>query len=104
MNVVREIPQDSGRILWGYRLLVSRRKVRDWRPGAISRLTHQTDLDTECSGGEEIDSFETFITREFEEPGQAAIGRLIGGQRLTATDWQGIARFVVTQDLRTPQF
>ena len=95
---------DDGVSVWGYRLLVSHRKVRDWRREPISRLTRQKDLYTEWSGGEETDSFETLITREFEEPGQAAISRLVAGQRMTSSDWRRIARFVVTQDLRTPQY
>lgn len=90
--------------VWGYRLLVSRRGMREWRRERISGLTRQTDLYTQWSEGEETDAFETFITRQFEEPGQAAISRLVGGQKMDRTDWHSIARFVVTQDMRTPRY
>lgn len=94
---------DDGDRVWGYRLLVSHRSVRQWRPELIARLTRQTDLYTEHRSGRDVDAFETFITRDFEEPGQEAIEKLIAGTRMSAGDWRCIARFVVTQDLRTPQ-
>jgi hypothetical protein len=94
---------DDGERVWGYRLLVSHRGVRSWRPELIGRLTRQTDLYTEHRGGQDVDAFETFITRDFEEPGQQAIEKLIAGIRMTPDYWRRIARFVVTQDLRTPQ-
>jgi uncharacterized protein DUF4238 len=93
----------DGERVWGYRLLASHAGVRSWRPELISRLTRQTDLYTEHRSGRDVDSFETFITREFEEPGQRAIEKLVARSRMTPADWHAIARFVVTQDLRTPQ-
>lgn len=94
---------DDGERVWGYRLLVSHRGVRPWRRELISRITRQTDLYTDHRGGHNVDAFETFITREFEEPGQDAIAKLLGNRRMSPADWRSIARFVVTQDLRTPQ-
>jgi hypothetical protein len=94
---------DDGERVWGYRLLVSHGGVRAWRPELIAGLTRQTDLYTEHRDGQDVDAFETFITREFEEPGQHAIEKLIAGSRMSPADWRRIARFVVTQDLRTPQ-
>jgi hypothetical protein len=77
--------------------------VRSWRQELISRLTRQTDFYTEHRGGQDVDSFETFITHRFEEPGQQAVEKLLARRRITPDDWCAIARFVVTQDLRTPQ-
>jgi hypothetical protein len=93
----------DGQRVWAYRLLVSHRGVRYWRPELISRLTRQTDFYTDHRGGRDLDSFETFITRQFEEPGQRAIEKLLVRGRMAQEDWCAIARFVVTQDLRTPQ-
>ena len=94
---------DDGVRVYAYRLLVSHRGVRSWRRELISGLTRQTDFYTQHHAGQDVDSFETFITREFEEPGQQAIEKLIARQRMARGDWHAIARFVVTQDLRTPQ-
>ena len=99
---LRRWSQDGDRV-WGYRLLVSHGGVRAWRPELIAGLTRQTDLYTEHRNGQDVDAFETFITREFEEPGQRAIEKLICGSRMSPADWRRIARFVVAQDLRTPQ-
>jgi hypothetical protein len=68
-------------------------------PASHDRLTSIPST----KAGQDVDAFETFITRDFEEPGQKAIEKLIAGSRMTADDWRRIARFVVTQDLRTPQ-
>jgi hypothetical protein len=59
----------DGQRIWGYRLLVSHRGVRSWGRELISRLARQTDFYTEHRDGKDVDSFETFITRRFEEPG-----------------------------------
>jgi hypothetical protein len=93
----------DGERVWAYRLLASHHGVRQWRPELIARLTRQTDLYTEHRGGRDVDAFETFITRDFEEPGQKAIEKLLAGTRMSPADWRCIARFVVAQDLRTPQ-
>jgi uncharacterized protein DUF4238 len=93
----------DGQRVWAYRLLASHRGVRTWRLELINRLTRQTDFYTEHRGGQDVDSFETFLARQFEEPGQQAIEKLLARGRMTSQDWCAIARFVVTQDLRTPQ-
>jgi Protein of unknown function (DUF4238) len=53
-------------------------------------------------GGQEIDEFERWINKEYEDPGLEAIDKLVNARHLTAADWSSIARFVATQDLRTP--
>jgi hypothetical protein len=71
--------------------------------GLISGLARQTDFCTEHRNGRDVDAFETFITRQFEEPGQQAIDKLLACRPMTPKDWCKITRFVVAQDLRTPQ-
>ena len=60
-----------------YRLLVSHQNVPEWQPQALRGLTKQRDLYTTFEGDQEGDDFEKFITREIEEPGQAAIEKLV---------------------------
>jgi hypothetical protein len=65
-------------------------------------VAYHHDLYTVFAGGQELDDFETWISREFEQPGLEAIEKLVGRRRLTPTDWRSIARFVAAQDVRTP--
>jgi hypothetical protein len=53
-------------------------------------------------GDQQGDDFVKFITREIEEPGQAAIEKLIANAKMKPTDWHSIARFVAVQQMRTP--
>jgi hypothetical protein len=48
--------------------------------------------------------FETFITREIEEPGQEAIEQLLAKRKMKPVHWQRIAKFVAAQQMRTPLF
>jgi hypothetical protein len=74
----------DGERVWAYRLLASHHGVRQWRPELVARLTRQTDLYTEHRGGRDVDAFERFITRDFEEPGQKAIEKLLASMRMGA--------------------
>jgi hypothetical protein len=85
-----------------YRLLVSHENVPVWEQRPVRALTHQRDLYTTFEGDQEGDEFETFITREIEEPGQEAIERLLAQQKLKPVHWRRVAKFVAAQQLRTP--
>ncbi len=87
-----------------YRLLASHPNVPEWQSYAIRRLTRQRDLYTTFDGDQEGDDFEKFITREIEEPGQAAIEQLVANRRMKSIDWQRVAKFVAAQQMRTPLF
>jgi uncharacterized protein DUF4238 len=87
--------------VWAYRLLVSHENVPLWERRAIKGLVCQDDIYTRFYGDQETDEFERFIT-SIEEPGQAAIGKLLAHSRMKPADWQAIATFVAAQQLRTP--
>jgi hypothetical protein len=95
---------EDGMNVHAYRLLVSHQNVPEWQPHTLRGLTKQRDLYTTFEGDQEGDDFEKFITREIEEPGQAAIERLIANAKMKPTDWHSIARFVAAQQMRTPLF
>ena len=93
---------DDGNRVYAYRILVSRAEVPEWELRSIRGLAYQPDLYTSFSGGQEVDEFERWIAREYEEPGLEAIDKLLARARLSPADWQRIARFVAAQDVRTP--
>ena len=74
---------DDGTHVFAYRILVSHPNVPEWVEQSIRSVTRQADLYTTLEGDEESDRVERHITRVYEEPGQAAIERLLGdpGQR-----------------------
>jgi hypothetical protein len=87
-----------------YRLLVSHHNVPEWQLHPIRGLTKQRDLYTTFEGDQEGDDFEKFITREIEEPGQAAVEKLVANSKMKPAEWHSIARFVAAQQMRTPLF
>jgi len=87
-----------------YRLLVSHQNVPEWQVHPIRSLTKQRDLYTTFEGDQEGDDFEKFITREIEEPGQAAVEKLVANAKMKPADWHSIARFVAAEQMRTPLF
>lgn len=95
---------DDGVHVHAYRLLVSHQNVPEWQAHALRSLTKQRDLYTTFEGDQEGDDFEQFIAREIEEPGQAAIEKLLTNGKMKPTDWHSIARFVAAQQMRTPLF
>ena len=92
----------DGNRVYAYRVLVSRPEVPEWALRSIRGLAFQPDLYTSLVGGKEADEFEHWIQREFEDPGLKAIDRLLGDAHMTPTEWRSIARFVASQDVRTP--
>ena len=90
--------------VWAYRLMVSNRHVPEWDEHRIRGLTKQRDLYTTFEGDREGDDFEKFMTREIEEPGQAAIEKLIGEFKMKPVEWHAVAKFVAAQQMRTPLF
>lgn len=80
---------------------MSHENVPLWELKSIKGLVCQDDLYTTFSGDKETDEFERFIT-SIEEPGQAAIDKLLAHAKIKPADWQAIARFVAAQQLRTP--
>jgi hypothetical protein len=95
---------EDGMNVWAYRLLAPSTSIEPWQLCAIKGLTKKRDLYTTFEGDQEGDDFEKFITREIEEPGQEAIGKVIGNFKMKPGDWRAVARFVAAQQMRTPMF
>jgi len=93
---------EEGVNVWGYEILVPHANVPLWRRRAISGIGYHNDLYTSSEAGREIDDFEHWINKEYEQPAFDPIGKLVAGRRVSASDWHRIARFVAAQDLRTP--
>ena len=114
MNLTRDshyVPQstlrrwsEDGVRVWAYRLLVSHGSVPVWSLQSIRGLVRHADLYTSFADGRDDDEFEKFITREFEEPGQEAVEKLLSESQMSPGDWRNIAKFVAAQQLRTPLF
>ena len=62
----------------------------------------QNDLYTVFSGGQEVDEFERWIQREYEDPGFEATEKIVIGRRLTPAEWTAIHRYLAAQDMRPP--
>jgi len=92
---------EDGKNVWAYRVLVSHENVPVWELKSIRGLVCQDDLYTTFSGDQETDEFERFIT-SLEEPGQAAIEKLLARSKMKPSDWRAIAIFVAVQSMRTP--
>jgi hypothetical protein len=73
--------------VWAYRLLGPSEKIDPWQLCAIKSLTKQRDLYTTFEGDQEGDDFEKVITREIEEPGQAAIEKVIDNFKMKPAGW-----------------
>jgi len=93
---------DDGKRVWSCRLLVSNQRVPQWTRHSVRRIACQRDLYTTVSAGKQVDAFERWISKEFEEPGLEFIEKLHARARLQPRDWRAIARFAALQDMRTP--
>jgi hypothetical protein len=82
--------------------LVPHANVPAWKLRSIKGLAYQRDLYTTFKGGQELDEFERWIAKEYEEPGLDAVNKILSRSRLTESDWRNLARFVAAQDVRTP--
>lgn len=92
----------DGKTVWAYRLLVSHSNVPQWQKMSVRNLASQRDLYTISAGDQKLDAFERWITKEYEQPANRAIDKVLKGDRLKRHDWYSLARFVALQDVRTP--
>lgn len=77
---------EDGQRVYAYRILVSRPEVPDWTLRSIHGLAYRRDLYTTFAGGQELDEFERWIAKEYEEPGLEAVNKLVACRRLTPSD------------------
>lgn len=87
-----------------YRVLVSRKQVRDWKSSHIAAIGYQRHLYTRIIQSGPSDEIETWLNQEFENPAEAALERAVKDDRLTADDYTLLARFVAAQIVRTPAY
>lgn len=85
-----------------YRLLVPNENYPLWKEQSLKGIAFQQHLYTYLAGQEETDEFERWLDREFENPAQAAIERVVSEQRLSPDHWKRLVRFAAAQDVRTP--
>ena len=92
---------DCGRI-WSYRILASHQNVPLWKPQSTKGLAYHEHLYTRVVASGETDDIERWIEKEFESPAKGSIHKAVSNEKLTATDWQKLIRFLAAQDARTP--
>lgn len=88
--------------MWTYRLLVSHENVPLWRAQSYASLANHQHLYTRHLAAGAADEIENWLARDFEDPAEQAIEKVICGARMYPEDWQCLARFVAAQDVRTP--
>lgn len=93
---------NDGKQILAYRTLVPHVNIPEWSLKSIRGLAYQRDLYTTLSGGQELDDFERWITKEFEERALESINKILANRQLTRDDWKHLTRFVAAQDVRTP--
>jgi hypothetical protein len=79
----------DGNLIYSYRILVSDKRVPEWRLRSIRGVAFHPDLYTTISNGQEIDKFEQWIETEFETPAQEALHKVIRNKVLTTSIGSG---------------
>lgn len=92
----------DGNHIWTYQILVSNENVPTWKRRAIKGVAYLRDLYTEIQNNNEVDDFECWIGINFETPAIQSIQKVLKDNPLTQEDWDRLAIFVGSQDIRTP--
>ena len=100
---LRHFASDDG-IINGYRILISRASVPQWKTSHIAATAYQRHLYTRIAAGQESDDTELWLNKEFETPAQAPLQRIVRDERLSKDDYRILSRFVAAQIVRTPAF
>lgn len=93
--------EDKSRI-WAYRILVPHQNVKKWEHRSIRGVAYHRDLYTVIRNGQEVDEFEKWLESDFESPVQEVLNKVVKEKQLKNTDWIKLARFLASQDVRTP--
>jgi len=88
--------------VWTYRLLVSHENVPLWRAQSYAGLANHQHLYTRHLASGKADEIENWLARDFEDPAEPVIDKVISDSRMYPEDWECLARFVAAQDIRTP--
>lgn len=88
--------------LWSYRTLVAHENVPMWSHIPTRTVAARMDLYAEVVDGAELDEFEHWVKAEFEDPATEVLAKVRQGGSLEAKDWERLAMFFASQDVRTP--
>lgn len=94
----------DGKNVFLHRLLVSNQKVPMIENKAISRIAYYNDLYTDLVAGEEVDKFEKWIDKEYENPARDVFEKVRIGKSLSKSDYDILFKFTVLQHIRTPAY
>jgi hypothetical protein len=83
-------------------LLVPHADYPRWEPKSIVKVAMMRDLYSNGTDGREVDALERWLNEEYETPGLAAVEKVVNDDRLSADEWQDLARFFAVQNVRTP--
>ncbi len=88
--------------VWRYRILAPHNREPLWKLLSIEGIAYHKDLYTSMIDNQEVDEFEKWLKREFEDPVQEALSKVLNDEKLTAPDWERLIMFLAAQDVRTP--
>lgn len=92
----------DGNTVQTYSILVSNAKVPYWTRQSIKNSAVWNDFYTRMEGGQEVDDFEHWFDREFEDPAKPVFDKLLSEQKLSCDESTVLSRFVLAQYIRTP--
>lgn len=85
-----------------YRILVPHQNVHLWKRQSTKGLAYHEHLYTRAMASGETDEVEKWLARDFEEPAEVPLQKVVSRARLSREDWQCLIRFAAAQDVRTP--
>jgi hypothetical protein len=88
--------------IWSYRILVSNAKVPYWKPSTSSGVAYHLHLYTRIVERAATDEIERWLDKEYENPAEPVIERVLSRRKLTKDDWLVLIRYLACQDVRTP--
>jgi hypothetical protein len=94
--------ESAGGEIFLYRTLVSRPRVKAWKPTKTSAVAYHLDLYTRWVFGEETDEFEKWLDQNFESPVEPILDKVHANEELEGSDWDVLIRFLACQIARTP--
>lgn len=94
--------ESSSNKIWVYRTLVSHDNVPLWKESSIKGVAYHSYLYTRIIAGVESDEIERWLDKEYETPTEGVLQKVASEDRLTASDWRILVRFLASQDVRTP--
>ena len=85
-----------------YRILVSNANVPLWKRSTPSGVAYHQHLYTRIVERSATDEVERWLDKEYENPAEPVIERVLSQKKLTKDDWLVLIRYLACQDVRTP--